>query len=157
MRKKLQLLSVVTVIFIITSATLAFTASSTYKTKTEREGEAASFYNQGLDYINEGDFKRAVNLFRRAIANKRDFHEAYNMLGFSLRKIGKYEQSLKYYKKAIEIKPDFAEAHEYIGESYLGIGDRESAWKHYTILVDLESEQADVLLEKIEVYDRSRD
>ncbi len=79
------------------------------------------------------------------------------MLGFSLRKIGKYEQSLKYYKKAIEIKPDFAEAHEYIGESYLGIGDRESAWKHYTILVDLESEQADVLLEKIEVYDRSRD
>jgi tetratricopeptide (TPR) repeat protein len=134
------------------SASCAFTAASTYKTKTEREGEAAGFYNQGIDYVNEGNFKRAVNLFRRAIASKRDFHEAYNMLGFSLRKIGKYEQSLKYYKKALELKPDFAEAHEYIGESYLGIGDRESAWKHYTILVGLDKEQADVLLEKIEEY-----
>jgi tetratricopeptide (TPR) repeat protein len=119
------------------------------------EEEARIAYEKGQAYVEQEQYSKAANNFRRAISYKSDFVEAYNMLGFSLRKQGKYDAAIKQYKKALDINPDFAEAHEYIGEAYLGIGDRDSAWKHYTILVGLGSEEAGELLEKIETYDGS--
>jgi tetratricopeptide (TPR) repeat protein len=92
-------------------------------------------------------------MFMRAVSLKKDHTEAYNMLGFSLRKSGEYEDAIKNYKKALEINPDFPEAHEYIGEAYLSIGNRDLAWKHYTELRRLESEEAEELLEKIKEFD----
>lgn len=119
------------------------------------EKEARSLYEKGQALVEKEKYSQAASLFRRAISLKSDFAEAYNMLGFSLRKDGKYDAAIRQYKKALDINPKFAEAHEYIGEAYLGIGDRDSAWKHYTILVGLGSEEAGELLTKIEEYDRS--
>ena len=118
------------------------------------EEEARVAYERGQAFVEQEQYSKAANSFRRAISYKRDFAEAYNMLGYSLRKDGKYKAAIKQYEKALTINPDFAEAHEYIGEAYLGIGDRDSAWKHYTILVGLGSEEAGELLEKIEEHDR---
>jgi tetratricopeptide (TPR) repeat protein len=119
------------------------------------EKEARIAYEKGQAYVEQKEYSKAANSFKRAISYKSDFAEAYNMLGFSLRKDGKYKAAIKQYEKALSINPDFAEAHEYIGEAYLGIGDRDSAWKHYTVLVGLGREEAGELLEKIEAYDSS--
>ena len=94
-------------------------------------------------------------MFRKAVSLKKDFVEAYNMLGFSLRKQGNYDEAIKNYKKALSLNPEFAEAHEYIGEAYLGTGDRGSAWEHYAALQKLGSKEAEELGRKIEEYDKA--
>ena len=119
------------------------------------EEEARIAYEKGQAFVEQEQYSKAANSFKRAISYKSNFAEAYNMLGFSLRKQGKYDAAIKQYEKALKINPNFAEAHEYIGEAYLGIGDRDSAWKHYTTLVGLGSEEAGELLEKIKEYDGS--
>jgi tetratricopeptide (TPR) repeat protein len=129
-------------------------AANTGKSKAEIQQEAVSYYNRGIEYVDQENYKRAEYLFRKAVQIKSDFAEAHNMLGFSLRKQGKYDKAIKSYKRALKLDPELAEAHEYIGEAYLGLGDRESAWKHYTTLVELESDEALELLENIEEYDR---
>jgi Tfp pilus assembly protein PilF len=127
----------------------------TGKSKAEIQEEAISYYNRGIDYVDQEEYKRAATMFRKAIQLRGDFAEAHSMLGFSLRKQGKYGKANKSYKRALKIDPELAEAHEYIGEAYLGLGDRDAAWEHYTILVELGSDEAEELLEKIEEYDRA--
>jgi tetratricopeptide (TPR) repeat protein len=117
------------------------------------EQEARIAYERGQAFVEAEQYSKAANSFRRAISYKSDFAEAYNMLGFSLRKDGKHKAAIKQYQKALKINPNFEEAHEYIGEAYLGIGDRDSAWKHYGVLKDLGSEEAEELLERIQEYD----
>ena len=112
------------------------------------------YYDRGLSFVEVKDYRRAASMFRRATKIKTDYAEAYNMLGFSLRKSGKYEDAIKSYKKALELNPEFAEAHEYLGEAYLAIDEKAMALEHHAILIGLGSEEADELLEKIEEYDR---
>ncbi len=119
------------------------------------EKEARSLYEKGQALVEKEKYSQAASAFKKAISYKSDFAEAYNMLGFSLRKQGKYDEAIRQYKKALDINPKFAEAHEYIGEAYLGIRDRDSAWEQYNILVKLGSDEAGDLLKKIQEYDGS--
>jgi Flp pilus assembly protein TadD len=105
-----------------------------------------------LEAVEAGRFGRAVALFRRAVRTRRDFPEAYNMLGFSLRKRGRYKSAIRSYEKALRLRPDFPEAHEYIAEAYLGLGDLDKAEYHYEILEGLDGELAAELYEKIEDF-----
>jgi protein O-GlcNAc transferase len=74
----------------------------------------------------------AAATFKRTISLKQDFAEAYNMLGFSLRKKSNNSDTIRNYNKTLELKLDFAETHEYIGEAYFGIVDHETVWKHWS-------------------------
>ncbi|HET7839333.1 MAG TPA: tetratricopeptide repeat protein, partial [Rectinemataceae bacterium] len=49
---------------------------------------ALQFYNAGYSASQAGRYDEAVSDFRQAISLKADYAEAYNMLGFSLRKSG---------------------------------------------------------------------
>jgi tetratricopeptide (TPR) repeat protein len=152
MKKNIYIFSVpVIVIVFVLSAVNLYAAS---KTPQDMAEQSLLYFDKGMMFVETGDFKRAANMFRRSVSNNKNFSEAYNMLGFSLRKMGKYESAIKYYKKALEINPDFAEAHEYIGEAYLGLGDRDTSHEHYMILKKMGSKQAEVLMEKINEYDK---
>ena len=45
--------------------------------------------------------------------------DVYNLLGFSLRKLGDYPKALTYYQKALDYDPEHKGAHEYLGELYV--------------------------------------
>lgn len=116
---------------------------------------AQDWYDLGYVASQEERYREAVRSFRKALSLNRDYAEAYNMLGFSLRKLGRVKEALANYEKALKLKPDFPEAREYYGEAHLQNGNLEAALEQYRILEQSGSEEAQELLAKIEEY-RSR-
>ena len=62
--------------------------------------------------------KKATELTQKDEKNA----EAFNLLGFSLRKQEKWNPSIDAYKKALKLKPDYAQAKEYLAVAYLNTG-----------------------------------
>ncbi|MEN9417786.1 MAG: hypothetical protein RI988_1406 [Pseudomonadota bacterium] len=60
--------------------------------------------------------------------------DAHNLLGFSLRKLGRLQASLGPYTRALELDPNHLGAHEYIGEAYVQLGDLPRARTHLAAL-----------------------
>ena len=69
--------------------------------------------------IAQEDFDRALEYLERVRDDDPNNANAWNLTGFSLRKIGKYEASEKAYTKALLIDPKHSQAIEYMGELYL--------------------------------------
>jgi tetratricopeptide (TPR) repeat protein len=113
---------------------------------------ALDLYNQGYAASNAGRYQEAADAFKAAIAQKADYAEAYNMLGFCTRKMGNVAGAFAYYEKALKLKPNFPEAREYYGEAYLEQGDLAKAVQQYIILQKAGSKNASELLEKIDTF-----
>lgn len=86
--------------------------------------------------IKAKDFATARNRLL-ALADKHEHADVYNLLGFSLRKLGDFKTSYTYYQKALDYDPNHKSAHEYIGELYLETNRPEKAREHHAILVKL--------------------
>ncbi len=71
------------------------------------------------------------------LADSHEHADVYNLLGFSLRKLGDFKTSYTYYQKALDYDPNHKSAHEYIGELYLETSRPEKAREHHAILVKL--------------------
>ena len=56
--------------------------------------------------------------------------DAYNLLGFSHRKLGDFRKAMAFYAEALRIDPSHKGAHEYIGEAYLETGNLSKAKEH---------------------------
>ncbi len=63
--------------------------------------------------------------------------DAHNLLGFSLRNLGRLNESLVAYRRALELDPGHLGAHEYIGEAYVQLGDVARARAHLEALIRL--------------------
>jgi cytochrome c-type biogenesis protein CcmH/NrfG len=87
---------------------------------------ADSEFNRGVRARLAQDWPTAVDAFRGAIAQRAEFPEAWNELGFALRNQGRYAESLQAYDEALRLRPNFPEALEYLGEAYVKLGRLES-------------------------------
>jgi tetratricopeptide (TPR) repeat protein len=63
--------------------------------------------------------------------------DLYNLMGFSLRKLGDYKQAYTFYRKALDFDPVHKGAHEYLGELYVETGQIEKAREHLAVLQKL--------------------
>jgi tetratricopeptide (TPR) repeat protein len=97
-------------------------------------------------------FEKAVDKFNKAISLKPDMAEAYNILGYCYRKLGKLDSSLQAYSGALDLKKDFAQAYEYRGETFLAMGQLDKAQADLATLKRLKSPFADDLAKAIESY-----
>jgi tetratricopeptide (TPR) repeat protein len=81
--------------------------------------------------------------YKGALAELRDLAEdnqnadVYNLLGFTLRKMGDYTTSLSYYTKALDLQPDHKAAREYLGELYVETGRMDKANEQLAVLTKL--------------------
>lgn len=103
-----------------------------------------AFASQYRESIKAGLSKSREN-FRKAVAANPDMKEAWNMLGFTSRKLGDYEESLKAYEKALALSPDYPEAIEYRAELFLMTGRLAQTKESYARLLKLEPSYAGVL------------
>ena len=112
---------------------------------------AETEYNLGLQNKEAKRFPDAVENFRRAVALRPNFPEAWNELGFSLRQSGQYAEALKAYDQALRLRPNFPEALEYLGEAYVKLGRLDEARTILERLRSLDSAHARELEAAIQV------
>jgi tetratricopeptide (TPR) repeat protein len=120
-------------------ALIDFDDLSTYQQQVRKHPHSPeAYYDQGLACLNNPRWPDLINArkaFKRAIALKPDYAEAYNSLGMSYQgfKFGLviygtfYKKAVEAHKKAIRLKPDYAEAYWGLGKAYLALGQHDRA------------------------------
>jgi len=63
--------------------------------------------------------------------------DVYNLMGFSLRKMGEYKQAYTFYRKALDFNPEHKGALEYLGELYVETGQVDKARENVVLLKKL--------------------
>ena len=95
-----------------------------------KEGWAAAENNLGAAYHKRGDFDKALEHYRAAIALNGSIPDPHYNIARLLpyRKTGMPVQEVIYeLKRAIEIDPDYFLAYKYLGDVYAMLGDQEQA------------------------------
>jgi tetratricopeptide (TPR) repeat protein len=113
------------------------------------EATAATEYDRGVRARVVENWPAAEDAFRRAVALRPDFADAWNELGFALRQQGRYPESLDAYGEALRLRPAFPEALEYLGEAYVKMGRLDDARRILDRLRPLDGVRARELSEEI--------
>lgn len=87
--------------------------------------------------IRAGDYREAVAILKDVIADDPSNADAYNLMGYSLRKSGDHDRALGFYLKAIKLNPKLKAAHEYLGELYVEVGQITKAKEQLQIIAQL--------------------
>lgn len=97
----------------------------------------ADDFDRGQKAFENGDWKDAVKNLKNAVAKDSKNAEAYNLMGYSYRRLGEADSAFDAYAKALNIDPKHRGAHEYLGQTYLLIGDAAKAHSQLVILTEL--------------------
>ena len=87
-------------------------------------------YMNGKEQAYNGKYKAAIIYLEKSIQNDPKNADAFNMLGYSNRKLGNNDEAFKYYNKALKLDPRHQGTHEYIGRLYLNLSQPEKAKMH---------------------------
>ncbi|MFQ5954153.1 MAG: tetratricopeptide repeat protein [Kiloniellales bacterium] len=132
MRLSLRLLTVCALALALTVGTAAWSASalaagSTSSSPKASEDRTAKRFAKAKKEIRKGDYEDAIELLEKVVRKQPNNADAYNLLGFSHRKLKKFDTAYKYYTRALKIDPNHKGALEYLGELYVDTGDLKSA------------------------------
>jgi len=86
--------------------------------------------------IKAKDYKAAIAELTPMLATYQHA-DVYNLMGFSLRKMGEYKQAYTFYRKALDFDPEHKGALEYLGELYVETGEVEKAKQNVVLLKKL--------------------
>ena len=126
----------ISLIYSIAISSLIFTNTLVYGDGGSDDGNYDSAEVVDANYINgkeqayNGKYKAAIVYLEKSIKNDSNNADAFNMLGYSNRKLGNNEEAFKYYNKALKLDPRHRGTHEYIGRLYLNLNQLEQAKIH---------------------------
>jgi tetratricopeptide (TPR) repeat protein len=89
---------------------------------------------QAREAIGEQAWPRAVELLQTHIRAYPDDADAHNLLGYSLRQLGRFEPAQAAYERALAINPEHLGAHEYLGQLMITLGRRDRALHHLSTI-----------------------
>src|SRR5260370_17896846 len=87
---------------------------------TEREAQAWQRLQEAYQAQMEGEYDRAVDLYRRSLA-LHPTAEAHTFLGWTFHFQGKIEEAIAECKRAIEVDPEFGNPYNDIGAYLIGL------------------------------------
>ena len=87
-------------------------------------------------------YRKAIGGFKKAIKLDPGYYEAWNMLGYSNRKVGQLGEAFAAYETCLKLNPDYDLAHEYLGEAWLQAGNVDKAKVELAWLVEHKSREA---------------
>ncbi len=96
---------------------------------------AEDYYNLGLAYYHQNDYKRAIADYDKAIQLKPDYVEAYYNRGLAY--VGDPGRAIADYDKAIQLRPDYSDAYANRGLAYYNKGDYDRAIADYDEAIQL--------------------
>ena len=133
---------------IIQPTNTALTGSTPFQ-----QGEDAKVYfDRGMNYINKGDFERAIIEFDKALQLNPNDAKAYNSRGLALFHTDDINRAITDYNKALQLDPDFAEAYMNRGNAYSQQGDLERAITDYGKALQLDPNYTDAYFFRGIVY-----
>jgi len=78
--------------------------------------------------------------------------EAWNLIGYTSRRLGEYDKSLAAYEKALALNPNYSEAIEYRAEAYLALNRVDDAKAAYMTLFASSRSHATVLMDSMQKW-----
>ena len=102
----------ISLIYSIAISSLIFTNTLVYGDGGSDDGNYDSAEVVDADYMNgkeqayNGKYKAAIVYLEKSIKNDSNNADAFNMLGYSNRKLGNNEEAFKYYNKALKLDPN---------------------------------------------------
>lgn len=100
----------------------------------DSESKQIPDYAQAAKLVEAGDYADAIALLRKTVAKDAKNADAYNLLGYSHRKLGDVDTALAHYGKALALEPEHRGANEYLGELYLELGRLDAARERLEVL-----------------------
>ncbi len=101
----------------------ALAAGTSNEPKEEKSTSApASLYDTAVERVEQKNYTAAVELLEQVVAKEPENADAWNYLGFSLRKLNRVDEAFAAYDQALRIDPEHDGANEYLGELYLMTG-----------------------------------
>lgn len=82
---------------------LAFSENRKFKHSYSENVLAQLAYDDGMEFLQEGDLESAIEKFQKAVSIDEKFAFAWDNLGISYRKIKEYDKAIAAYKKSLEI------------------------------------------------------
>ncbi len=126
--------AITSVILIVFSSVVFASDSSTPSQMSAMPQMSDSNFSQAQKFINNKEYDKAISLLEKVVSADPKNADAYNLMGYSYRQLGKLDEGIKYYQKALDINPNHKGANEYLGELYLMQGDIPKAEERLQVL-----------------------
>ena len=94
---------------------------------TPIENAKVDDYAAGQKAISAKNWTLAASSFKKVVADNPKNADAYNLLGYSSRWLGKYHEAFAAYDKALALDPKHKGALEYSGVAYLKVNQKAKA------------------------------
>jgi tetratricopeptide (TPR) repeat protein len=115
-------------------------------------------YTAAVQAIKQREFSTAIRLLQGVVARDPASADAYNWLGYAIRRNGDPAAAIPMYERALAIDPRHRGVNEYLGEAYLMLGDLPRArerLKRLDSLCFFSCEEYRDLKKAVEAYERS--
>lgn len=116
---------------------LSFTENKEFKHSTSQNVLAQLAYDDGMEFMEEGDYSNAIPKFKKAIEIDPNFAFSWDNLGVCYKKTNQYEQAITAYKKSLDINPDGRLPLMNIAVTYNLKKEYEQAIKYYNKFISI--------------------
>ena len=117
-------------LFILLGLTLLLGAGANATFAYSTEG--AMYYNEGLDYYSRGEYGKAIDSFKQAVAKDPDFVDAYYNMGALFEYLKSYQSAISCYSKINQLDPNDKETVLKLAELYYKLNNYERALFYIT-------------------------
>lgn len=117
--------------------------------KVDEEGSSSIYYEMGWIYNDKGRYDDAVKILLKAIEHDSEDSEYREELGYAYYKKKEYEFAFTQLNKAISINEKSIQGYYYKGLCFVATNKKGEAMSIYYKLKEMESDEAGMLLEKI--------
>lgn len=100
-------------------------------------GSTGSEMRHVRDLLQREKYKAAIQTLRQVVLNDHQNADAWNLLGYSQRKLGNYKKSGKHYAMALKLNPEHKGVLEYQGQLFVTLNDLDRARDNQRRLVVL--------------------
>jgi len=119
--------SSIAILVIATALATAGCSPQTQQTVVKEQMSAKQLNNQGVDKLDQKDYKGAIAYFSQALSLEPQNAKAYFNRGFAYYNLENYQKAIEDYTKAIQINPVDAEAFYNRGLAYSNLDNDKAA------------------------------
>lgn len=109
-------------------------------TKMRVSDKANKYYNEGYEYFEKKEFKKAITFYKLAINEDAGFIDAYDNLGLSFRQLNQLDSAEYYYQISVSKNPNGYNANQNLAVVEELRNNYDKAIGYYKKLIELEAE-----------------